>query len=88
MEEREQIFRLMYMAFVEIRVEAYEKQNAKIFHIADIFHTIPLQLERVNKDEITYEEVLSDIRSKAKEKDLAMFFENFLKNAFAEHTEK
>jgi HD-GYP domain-containing protein (c-di-GMP phosphodiesterase class II) len=71
----------MYIAFVEIRVEAYEKQNAKIFHIADIFHTFPLQLERVDKGEITYEEVLSEIRRKAVEKNCELLFENLVKNA-------
>ena len=81
MEIREQVFRLMYIAFVEMRVEAYEKQNAKIFYIADIFHNVPLQLERVNKGEITYEEVLSEIRSKATEKGYEQWFENLFKNA-------
>lgn len=71
----------MYVAFLEMRVEAYEKQNAKIFHIADIFHTVPLQLERVNKGEITYDEVLSEIRSKALEKGCEQLFENLVKNA-------
>ncbi len=81
MEIREQLFRLMYIAFVEIRIEAYEKENAKIFHIADIFHTVPLQLERVNKEEITYEEVLSEIRNKSVEKGFDELFENLMKNA-------
>jgi HD-GYP domain-containing protein (c-di-GMP phosphodiesterase class II) len=73
----------MYEVFVEIRVGAYETENARIFHIADIFHTVPLQLERVNKGEITYEEVLSEIRRKAVEKDCEQFFENLLKNVTA-----
>ncbi len=83
MEVREQLFRLMYIAFVEMRAEAYEKQNAKIFHIADIFHSVPLQIERVNKGEITYEEVLSEIRNKAVEKGCGELFENIMKNASA-----
>lgn len=85
MEVREQIFRLMYIAFIEMRAEAYEKRSAKTFHIADIFHTVPLQLERVNKREITYEEVLSSIRSKAIEKNCEKLFENLLINATVEN---
>ena len=83
MEIREQLLRLMYIAFVEMRVEAYEKQNAKIFHIADIFHSVPLQIERVNKGEITYEEVMSEIRNKAVEKGCDELLENLIKNASA-----
>ena len=88
MEVREQVFRLIYMAFVEIRVEAYEKQNAEIFHIADLFHTVPLQLERVNKGELSYEEVVSEIRNKAIEKNCVKLYENLLKNASAENKEQ
>jgi len=81
MEIREQLFRLMYVAFIEMRADAYEKNNSKIFHIADIFHTLPLQLERVSKGEITYEEALSNIKSKALEKNCEQLLENLLENA-------
>jgi HD-GYP domain-containing protein (c-di-GMP phosphodiesterase class II) len=73
----------MYAAFVEMRAEAYEKQKAKIFHIADIFHTVPLQLERANKGEMTYEEVYSAIKNKAAEKGCEQLLESLIKNASA-----
>lgn len=81
METSEQIFRLLYSALIEIRTEAYEKENTLIFCISDMFHTVPLQLERVQKGEISYAEVFSDINKKASEKGYEKLLENLLDNA-------
>jgi hypothetical protein len=49
MDSRELVSRLLYLALIEIRAEAHALQNPKVFHLADLFHNVPLQLERVAK---------------------------------------
>jgi hypothetical protein len=67
-EPRERIYRLLYLALVDMRVEAYEAQNSTLFHLADLFHNIPLQMERVANGEGTYSEILSSLQTRAAEK--------------------
>ncbi|HEY0097931.1 MAG TPA: hypothetical protein VGB76_03155 [Pyrinomonadaceae bacterium] len=68
MKPREAIHQALYLALVEIRAEAYTAENNKIFHLADLFHNIPLQLERVSQDEESYDDVLEWLRKRASEK--------------------
>ena len=57
-DSRELISRLLYHALVDIRMDAYANHNSKVFHLADLFHNIPLQMERVAKGEGDYDEIL------------------------------
>lgn len=75
MEAREALHRLLYTALVEMRVEAHEQQNQMIFHLADLFHNVPLQLERVAKGEGTYEEILQWVETRASEKKINAWFD-------------
>lgn len=47
MTTREAIHHALYLALVEMRTEAHEIGNKKLFYLADLMHNIPLQLERV-----------------------------------------
>jgi hypothetical protein len=68
MSTREVLHRLLYLALIEIRTEAYDHQNKKIFHLADLFHTIPLQLEGAAEGKGSYDEVLAWLRERAQQK--------------------
>lgn len=59
------IHRLLYFCLIEIRSAAYESQTKKAFLLADLLHTIPLQLEQVIQGERTYEDLLSWIQQRA-----------------------
>ncbi len=72
---RETIHHLLYMALIEMRMEAYETENKKIFHLADLFHNIPLQLERVVAGERSYDEVLTWLQKRAQEKGLELWLD-------------
>ena len=69
MNSQEIIYRLLYLALIEIRSESYAIKNKEIFHLADLFHNIPLQLEKVASGTGSYDEVLSWLRERAQEKD-------------------
>ncbi len=62
------IHKLLYRILLDIRVEAYStKNNAKIFHLADLFHNIPLQLEQADETG-NYDDLIEWLVRRAKEK--------------------
>jgi hypothetical protein len=71
MDEREKLHRLLYRALLEVRIEAHDVQNSKIFHLADLFHNIPLQLESAARGEGSYGGILSALENRAQEKGCA-----------------
>ena len=64
----EQVHQSLHLALLEIRVGALEESSKKCFHLADLFHNVPLQLQRVAEGDGTYEEVLAWIGERAREK--------------------
>jgi hypothetical protein len=74
MTTKETIHKLLYQALIEIREEAYEAKLSKTFHLADLFHNVPLSLEKADD----YDELLTRIRERASEKGIAAWLENHL----------
>ena len=68
MDVRELIYRLLHLALLEIRIDASEGGGKKSFHLADLFHNVPLQLQRVAEGEGSYEEIVGWLRERAREK--------------------
>lgn len=66
----ETIHRLLFRALLEIRSQGHEEQNKVVFHLADLFHTIVLEMENAAEGQCTYEEVLNLLEQRAKEKGL------------------
>jgi len=73
MDSKTLINKLLYSILVEIRTEAYEAKNAKIFHLADISHNIPLQLNNVDKAD-NYDDIMEWLTNRAKEKNCEEWF--------------
>jgi hypothetical protein len=81
MDDRTLIYKLLYQAFVDIRAAAYEsKSNKAIFKIADIFHNIPLQLERVEKGQGSHKEILEDLRERSRRRECESWLDNAIRN--------
>jgi hypothetical protein len=74
----EQVHQLLHLALLEMRVAAQEGGSKKCFHLADLFHNVPLQLQRVAQGEGTCEEVLAWIRERAREKGCEQWVETAL----------
>jgi hypothetical protein len=83
MTKREIIYRLLYLALIEIRTEAYDIKNSKIFHLSDLLHNIPLKLERVLQGEGSYDEVMDWIQTRAQEKSCEQWLEKAVKDVQA-----
>jgi hypothetical protein len=79
-DERNLIHSLLYHSLVEIRSAAYEnKSYTAIFKIADIFHNIPLQLEKASRGERKYQDILDDIAQRAKRNECLEWLEDHIR---------
>lgn len=62
------IYKLLYLAFIYLRDEGRSLESKSVFHISDLFHNVPGNLNRVSKGDISGDEVLRLLRKKAIEK--------------------
>lgn len=60
--------RLLFRALVEIRAQGHEDNNTLVFHLADLFHQVVLEMKNAAEGKITYEQVFRLLESRAKEK--------------------
>ncbi|MCI0464618.1 MAG: hypothetical protein L0Z62_47435 [Gemmataceae bacterium] len=60
--------RLLFRALIEMREQGHEQKNKVVFHLADLFHNVVLDMEAAAEGRLTYEEVLRQLEEKAKEK--------------------
>ena len=66
----ETVHRLLFRALLEIRSQGHDEKNKVVFHLADLFHTIVLEMESAAEGRCTYEDVLKLLEERAKEKGL------------------
>lgn len=85
MTSKELIFQVMARALLDMRIEAYEIKNSRIFHLADLMHNLPRKLNRVVNGEITYDEVLAELESRAEEKGISGWMVHAEKEVRSQH---
>ncbi len=73
------LYRLVYDALIEIRAAAHEGNSQTIFDLADLFHTVPLCLERIERGELSPDDVLQWLQTRAQQKGLAQWLEHRLR---------
>ena len=65
-DHRRLLYKLMYRAFLEIRMVAHEGKGHKgIFRIADLFHNVPSILERAEREGGNYAEIMQKLTAHA-----------------------
>lgn len=80
MTEKEYILKLMYLAFLDIRVASHAQDSRTCFILSDLFHTIPLQMNRAEKGEISYAEIATWIRTTCEERKCLSWLETATAN--------
>lgn len=48
--KKDYLYRLLYSALIQIRADAHQEKNKKLFWIADLLHNLPLELSSDNPD--------------------------------------
>ena len=66
----EAIHGLLFRALLEMRSQGHEQKNKLVFHLADLFHNVVLELRNAAEGRCTYEEVLQFLEARAREKGL------------------
>src|SRR5690242_990889 len=69
------VHRLLFHALLEIRSQGHEQRNKLVYHLADLFHNVVLEMEAAAQGERTYEEVLHFLEEQAKEKKCEQWFD-------------
>jgi len=66
----ETIHCLLFRALLEIRSQGQEEKNKVVFHLADLFHTIVLEMKNAAEGRCSYDDVLRLLEERVKEKGL------------------
>jgi hypothetical protein len=62
---KQQLYRLLYFALIDLRAEGHDAENRLVFLLADLFHNVPLQLDRLDQGDLAPDDVLGWLRSRA-----------------------
>jgi hypothetical protein len=76
MTDKEYIFKRMYRAFLDIRVASYTKDSHTCFVLSDVFHNVPLRMNRADKCEMDYAEIVTGIREKCEARNCVAWLDN------------
>jgi hypothetical protein len=66
----ETVHRLLFRALLEMRSQGHEQRNKLVFHLADLFHNVVLEMENAAEGRGTYQDVLDHLERQAQEKGL------------------
>ena len=64
------VHRLLFRALLELRSQGHEQKNKVVFHLADLFHNVVLEMENAAEGRCTYDDVLAFLEERAKERGL------------------
>jgi len=74
--EKERILKLIHIALLDIRIAAYSQDSRTCFVLSDVFHNTPLQINRADKGEMSYAEILTWIQKKCEERSCTFWLDN------------
>jgi hypothetical protein len=57
--------KLLYFALIDLRFEGHTTHDELVFWLADLFHSVPLQLDRVERGELSPDDVMRWLRTRA-----------------------
>ena len=66
----ETVHRLLFRALLDIRSQGHEQKNKLVFHLADLFHNIVLEMQNAAEGRCNYDKVFSLLEERAKERGL------------------
>jgi hypothetical protein len=78
--EKEYILKLMYAAFLDMRIASYSQDSHTCFVLSDIFHNVPLQMNQAEKGAMSYADIVLGIQEKCEERKCTSWLENAITN--------
>ena len=66
LDKRKLIYHLLHRAFIDIRMAAHDGRDSKgFFRLADLFHNVPLALDRLDRNKGDVDELFEEIVARA-----------------------
>ncbi len=78
---QERLHAFLSLALLDIRVEAHERQNERIWDLAHLFHNVPAELARTRRGERDDDELLASLRGNAQRMGYGMWLERAIAGA-------
>ena len=63
---KKMLHRLLFDALIDMRVRGYESGDEAIFALSDMFHNVPLQLDGLDRNELSVQDILQEVRERAR----------------------
>jgi hypothetical protein len=76
--------RLLARAFLDIRIAAHEGNSKAAFEIADLFHNVPFQVERIREEAGDFQDVLDSLEMRAAQKKMGEWLRNAMHDSVEE----
>ena len=76
MTEKEYSLKLIYRAFLDIRIASNSQDSHTCFVLSDIFHNVPLQINQADKGEKSYADIVTWIQEKCEERNCKSWLDN------------
>ncbi len=80
MTDKEYILKLMYSAFLDIRIASYSQDSHACFVLSDIFHNVPLRMNQAEKGTMSYADIVMWIQEKCEERKCTSWLDNATTN--------
>lgn len=69
------LYRVLARGLLDIRIMSHMGDSAGAFHIADLLHNIPLQMERVRGQNGSYSDILAWLEMRAEQKKMTKWLD-------------
>ena len=70
------VFKLLARALLDIRIASLEGNSKMAFEIADVFHNVPYQIERIQGGNGSYQEVVDWLEMRCEQKGMKSWLQN------------
>lgn len=81
------LYRLLSTALIEIREKGYASNDKVVFSLADLFHNIPANLYRLERDEITVQDIMRELEEHARRRGIEGWLDLRLRELAKNHPE-
>ena len=72
------VHRLLFQALLEMRSQGHDQKNKVVFHLADLFHNVVLEMENAAEGRCSYDDVLKALENRARERGLSQWMDSQL----------
>ncbi|MEM7809073.1 MAG: hypothetical protein AAF561_13270 [Planctomycetota bacterium] len=85
--QRDQVYDVLFDALLELREAGSESGDKRVFHLADLLHQLPNWLKELDRGEISADDVVERLKSRAGDRGLSAWLDAKLPDVSKAHAE-